>query len=83
MNEIATLIKRAALDAVESSYPVAVMYGTVSSATPLVINIEQKLQLRGEMLVSINMNKTFNVGDSVALLREQGGQRFIILGVCY
>jgi hypothetical protein len=44
-------IKMAALDAVEASKPVNVMFGTVISASPLKINVEQKLTLEAAQLV--------------------------------
>jgi len=93
MNDIAQLIKRAAVEAVESEKPAAVMFGTVSGINPLEITVEQKLRLSGAQLVtmlsdrvyvgegSFLRHKVFEIGDCAALLREQGGQRFIVLGV--
>lgn len=44
-------IKTAALDAVEASKPVNVMFGEVISASPLKINVEQKITLEAAQLV--------------------------------
>jgi hypothetical protein len=74
------LIKRTAVEAVESDKPTAVMFGTVTAVSPLVVEVEQKLSLGGEALVCLK-NVTVDVGESVLLLREQGGQRFFVLGV--
>ncbi|MCL1831719.1 MAG: DUF2577 domain-containing protein [Oscillospiraceae bacterium] len=79
MDSIAGVIKLAALDAVEADKPVAVLYGQVTAVSPLTVEVEQKLKLSGEQLVAIRGE--LSVGDSVALLREQGGQRFVVLGV--
>jgi hypothetical protein len=92
MGDIAGLIKLAALDAVEADKPVCVMYGRVVGVSPLTVDIEQKLRLSGEQLVSFSLPRCSNpmaqcsftgisTGDTVALLREQGGQRFLVLGV--
>jgi len=45
------LIKKAALDAVEASKPCVVMFGKVTSITPLKINVEQKLTLTEAQLI--------------------------------
>lgn len=123
-------MKNAALGAVEASKPVNVFFGNVVSASPLKINVEQKMTLEAAQLVlarnvtthTIQMTvnhttedetehthvihdtytnggssdptahkhayvgrKTFTVhnglvvGDKVILIREQGGQRFIVI----
>jgi hypothetical protein len=80
MNDVTTLIKQTALDAVEADKPVAVMYGTVESVSPLTIVLEQKLRLSGEQ-ITVFRGANFTAGNAVLLLREQGGQRFAVLGV--
>lgn len=45
-------IKRAALEAVDSSKPVTVYFGQVVSASPLQINVEQKMILGGSTVDS-------------------------------
>jgi hypothetical protein len=44
-------MKKAALEAVEASKPVAILFGTVTSASPLNINVEQKMTLTVEQLI--------------------------------
>lgn len=86
-------IKSAALKAVEASNPVNVLFGKVNSVSPLEIEIHQKLILTKEFLVLTERVTKYEVniplntlirnglkkGDRVVLLREQGGQRFIVL----
>lgn len=113
-------IKRAAMEAVKASMPSGVYFGTVISASPLKISVEQKMTLTEKQLVlttlvqdfSVNMTvnhttenrsggsgdasfashnheykgtKSFFVhlglkaGEKVILIREQGGQKFIVL----
>lgn len=113
-------IKRAAMEAVKASMPSGVYFGTVISASPLKISVEQKITLTEKQLVlttlvqdfSVNMTvnhttenrsggsgdasfashnheykgtKSFLVhlglkaGEKVMLIREQGGQKFIVL----
>ena len=44
-------IKKAALDAVEASKPCAIMFGKVTSTSPLKINVEQTLTLTDAQLI--------------------------------
>lgn len=118
------VIKKAARDEMESSKPVKVCYGEVTSDSPLKIQVDQKLVLETEQLVlcrnvtdyecdaefslkteKLDHNhqgvhgptstktlqyevknrkkmKVYNAlkkGDAVLLLREQGGQKFIVV----
>ncbi len=50
MADLISLIKRAAVDAVEGEKPAGVLFGTVTSISPLQVNVEQRLTLSGEML---------------------------------
>jgi len=50
-SDLVRLIKRAALDAVEASKPCNLVFGTVTSTSPLKINIEQKMTLTSAQLV--------------------------------
>lgn len=49
--ELVKTIKKAAIEAVESTKPVNVYFGTVVSASPLQINVEQKMLLGKKQLV--------------------------------
>lgn len=49
--ELVKTIKKAAIEAVEATKPVNVYFGTVVSASPLQINVEQKMLLGEKQLV--------------------------------
>ncbi|MBU3819804.1 MAG: DUF2577 domain-containing protein [Candidatus Faecalibacterium intestinavium] len=51
MNDVVELIKRAALEAVEASKPVHLLYGEVISASPLKIQVDQKSIYTEKMLI--------------------------------
>lgn len=55
--ELVKTMKRAALDAMESSKPVAVYFGEVQSISPLKINVEQKM-IFGEAQLILSRNVT-------------------------
>lgn len=78
----------------EAGNPMAVMYGTVTNANPLEVNVEQRLTLPKDFLIvpeqltesklSIDgreyiIRKGLSIGDKVILIRVQGGQDYVIL----
>lgn len=113
-------IKRAAMDAQESTKPVNVCFGKVVSRDPLKINVEQKMLLGEKQLVltrnvtdfytwitvdwetelkgggageasyeehrhrifgkkKILVHNGLDIGDEVILIRQQEGQKFIVI----
>lgn len=55
-NELVKAMKRAALDAMDASKPVNVYFGEVVSASPLQINVEQKMILgKAQLILSRNV----------------------------
>lgn len=122
-NELVDTLKRAAVEAVEAGKPVNVYFGEVVSASPLKINVEQKMILGEKQLVlsrnvtdfktkitagniknyyytvdvnsgtapvsplhvhavgmiEITVHNGLAVGDGVILIRQQEGQRFIVV----
>lgn len=121
---IAKKIKKAAIEAQESTKPVEICFGKVTSASPLKILVEQKLPLgEGQLILTRNVTnfKTYItggnvknyyytgndtdggtapvvpshvhaigkvqitvhnglvVGDEVILIRQQGGQKYIVV----
>jgi len=130
-------LKQSSVDAVEATKPVNVCFGTVTSASPLKINVEQKMTLTEKQLIlcrevteyttnvtvnwvsesaltththtvsgtdsngdtidlttgatnlahthnitgkkSITVHNGLVVGDEVILLRQQGGQKYIVI----
>lgn len=54
--ELVKVMKKAAIDAVESTKPVNVYFGTVINASPLQINVEQKMLLgKNQLILSRNV----------------------------
>lgn len=74
-------IKKAALDIMESTYPVAILEGTVTRGAPLRVKVDQKYDLdRNELIIPkhITQNGPIQVGSKLILIRVQGGQKFLI-----
>lgn len=63
-------LKRAALDAVEASQPVNIVYGKVISSSPLKINVEQKLTLSSAQLILTRNVTDFETDMTVNHLTE-------------
>lgn len=81
VNDLLKLIKKAALEAVLAANPVSVCRGNVKSVSPLSIQIDQKITLSGSQLEKCKEIGEIKESDTVILLREQGGQKYVILGV--
>lgn len=54
-------------------------YGSVLSTTPLTIKVDNRFDLPGEGVVLLE-GVNLKVGDKVVLLRNQGGQEYLVLG---
>lgn len=63
-------LKRAALDAVEASQPVNIVFGKVISSSPLKINVEQKLTLSSAQLILTRNVTDFETDMTVNHLTE-------------
>lgn len=75
-------IKKIALDAAQSSKPFAkLMFGVVTGTAPLEIAVDQRITLSSDFLMLTERVKQANMakGDKVAMIQEQGGQRFLVL----
>lgn len=70
-------IKRVALSAFEASNPVKLLFGKVISTDPIKIQVGEYLTLTKEFLV---INGSVSVGDTITLIRCQGGQKYVVLG---
>lgn len=78
--ELLQTMKRAAVEAVAASQPVALCYGKVTSVEPLQIMADQKLPLEGEQLELLSaVRNGLQLGERVLLLRWQGGQKYLVL----
>lgn len=81
------LIKKAAMDAVEASQPVAILYGTIKEITPFEVEVDQRFLLPEEFFIFTDATKELKleigdreyiirpklkIGDKLILLRTQG-----------
>jgi hypothetical protein len=88
------IIKKAGVGAVESTNPVAVVYGSVNQIDPLEVKVDQRFALPQDFLLvpehlteykvniggqEVVIRKGFEAGDTLLLLRIQGGQKYLIL----
>jgi len=87
-------IRQAALSAMEAGSPLAVKFGTVTAINPLEVNVDQRFTLDADFLVQTSATEELKaiigseehilraglqIGDHVALLRMQGGQKYLII----
>lgn len=103
MNNFLASVKRASVEAVAASKPFAFLLGTVTSTSPLAIQVDQKFELSEAQLIltsavreyvvslttdpdtayestrEYRVNLGLEIGESVLLLRADGGQKFIVL----
>ena len=84
-DNLLTIIKKAALDAVNATRPVNVVFGVLASVSPVRVAIDQKLTLDENFLVitkhidDLMLSEELTEGDRLVLLQMQGGQRYLIL----
>ena len=84
-DNLLTIIKKAALDAVNATRPVSVVFGVLASVSPLSVTIDQKLTLEAGFLIltkhidDLILSEDLTEGDRLVLLQMQGGQRYLIL----
>lgn len=81
---ILVMIKQAAIDAIEAMQPCRIVYGKITSLSPLKIAVDQKLVLTAAQLSFTQTGKTFinaqtQTGAKVAMIRQQGGQSYLVV----
>ena len=79
---IIPIIKKAAVDAVNSTQPVQFVFGTVTSVSPTKVQVTPKLTLgAGNLVIAgrLSGSNSLEKGDSVILARMQGGNKYIVL----
>lgn len=77
---IIPIIKQAAIDAVNSTQPVAIVFGTVTSASPIKVQVTPKLSLgKGNLVLTGTIKGQLKKNDSVILIRIQGGNKYLVL----
>ena len=79
-NDLVKALKQAAVEAVAASCPVMVCTGKVTGVSPLEVQVGQKVTLAGRQIIRCGTAPGIGEGSEVVLLREQGGQRYVILG---
>lgn len=90
MGSMLALIKQAAFEAVQASNPVNIFFGTIKSADPLEVDVDQRFILTQEFLILTDATRELRYGDTilrpklkkddrVILMRVQGGQQYVIL----
>lgn len=87
-------IRKAALGAVKSGAPTAIMFGKVMQINPLEVNVDQRFTLDADFLIvpesliryEVDVGQTrlvirqgFQQGDRLILLRVQGGQQYLVI----
>lgn len=80
MPNLIETIKKAAIEAVAASKPVAIEYGRVTSVSPLKIQLDQKRTLDDDFIVlTQTVAGTLIAGDRVVMIMAQGGQSYVVL----
>ena len=83
-NSIIEIIKQAASEAAEASQPCDIVFGTITSLSPLKILVEQKLILGNNQLIFTacsrqTINSMTLPGGKIIMLKQRGGQKYLIL----
>lgn len=84
LSEINDLIRRIALNAVDSQNPMEVVSGTITSLAPLKIQFDEKRILDEDFLTLTQTAKhrielEEHPGGQVIAIKNQGGQEYIVL----
>ncbi|WP_187115091.1 DUF2577 domain-containing protein [Anaerostipes caccae] len=80
MAEWVALLKKIAKQERESSKPAAIVEGKVTSGDPLKIRLNKRVTIDKDFLYMTDGAKELKKGDTAILLRNQGGQDFVVLG---
>lgn len=70
------VIKQTALKAIKAEKPMEVVFGTVKSLQPLKIELTNSFTLSEKQVV---VDSLLEEGESVVLLKQQGGQKYLVL----
>jgi len=80
MADMATTIKRIVQNVLENWALTDYAAGTIVSASPLRVQLNQKVVLEPINLLATSETPVLAAGDKVVMLRTQRGQKYIILG---
>lgn len=80
MKQMIDVMKKVALNAIETTKPVEICYGTVQSRSPFRVRLSQKQILGKDSFIVKNgvTAQSFEEGDILILIRVQGGQQYLI-----
>ncbi len=81
-NDLYSIIKQVAVNAVNSAKPCDWCYGCVKAVEPVVVSLSDQLEIDEDFVEFGCCDKDgLQEGDRLVLLRKAGGQRFLCLGV--
>ena len=76
------LIKKIALDAVNTSKPCNTIVGKVQKLSPINVSVGQKIILDEDFLdVTSTAKENMREGSRVLIIRQAGGQRYVVIDV--
>lgn len=80
-SNLVQLLKQISKEERQASKPCNVVIGTVFSVSPLKISISQKMYLTKDFLIKTSHFAQLEIkkGDTVVLIRKQGGQEFLLI----
>lgn len=79
-DNLVTLIKRIAIDAINASKPCNTVVGKVQTTSPISISVGQKLVLDEDFLdVTSIANENMKEGSKVLMIRQAGGQHYVVI----
>ncbi|MDR0326299.1 MAG: DUF2577 domain-containing protein [Oscillospiraceae bacterium] len=82
MPNLLSLIKRAAVEAVDEAAPCAAFFGRVESLLPFRVRVENRLLLEEDQLIwTGKAAESADEKSSVLLLRVQGGGKYIVMDI--
>lgn len=95
MPDAVEVVKKAAVEAVEAGKPVNILFGTVLSASPLKIQVDQKSIYTSKMLILtrnvtdfevrldenrvVTVSNALQAGEKVLLVRVQKGKKYVVI----
>ena len=75
-------MKKIAEQSQNAAVPAALLFAQVTAVSPLVVRVDNRFDLPASALVVLKEKDgdPLAVGDKLALLRNHGGQSFLVLG---
>lgn len=73
-------IKKVASQTGQAAVPAKIMYGEVVGTSPMSVRVDARFIVGASALVVLQDIPVLAVGEKVALLRDHGGQTYLVLG---